>query len=143
MYSDLLAAEGSQWDVQKLETMFTITPDDVLDTKQIAIGGPGRSDYIAWNFTKNGQFSVKSAYHLCTSMKGLKSGRPGTSTTVAQHKGWLALWGTSAPSKAKIHTCWRLIKNVLVIGAELHRWRTKPGVFCVACGRDETSYHRF
>ena len=52
MYSDLLAAEGSQWDVQKLETMFTITPDDVLDTKQIAIGGPGRSDYIAWNFTK-------------------------------------------------------------------------------------------
>ena len=59
-----------------------------------------------------------------------------------EHKAWLALWDTNAPAKAKIHT-WRLLKNGLAVGTELHRRRIKPGVFCCACGREETIHHRF
>lgn len=55
---------------------------------------------------------------------------------------WLALWSTDVPNKAKVHT-WRLMHNGLAVGAELHRRRIKGGVFCVACGRDESIYHRF
>lgn len=29
------------------------------------------------------------------------------------------------------------------MGAELHRRRIKPGIFCVVCGREETVLHRF
>lgn len=118
------------------------TEDDACDIKQIVVGGPGMSDYLAWNFTKDGQFRVKSAYHLRMSINGLKTGWLGTSSSLAQHKGWLALWGTEAPNKAKIHT-WRLLRNGLAVGAELHRRRIKGGVCCTACGREETIYHRF
>lgn len=138
--SDLLTEHGTEWDFNKLDVMFTA--DDAADIKQIAIGGPNRSDYLAWNFTKNGQFSVRSAYHLRMSMNGLKSGRPGPSASLMQHKVWLALWRTNVPNKAKIHT-WRLMRNGLAVGSELHRRRIKPGVFCAACGREETCYHRF
>ena len=61
---------------------------------------------------------------------------------MAKHKGYLALWDTNAPAKAKIHM-WRMVRNGLAVGAELHRRRIKPGVFCVACGREETVLHRF
>lgn len=59
-----------------------------------------------------------------------------------KHKGYLALWDTNVPGKAKIHM-WRMIRNGLAVGAELHRRRIKPGVFCVACGREESILHRF
>lgn len=38
---------------------------------------------------------------------------------------------------------WRLLRNGLAVGAELHRRRINAGVFCVVCGREETIYHRF
>lgn len=38
---------------------------------------------------------------------------------------------------------WRMIRNGLAVGAELHRRQIKPGVFCVACGREESILRRF
>jgi ribonuclease HI len=138
--ADLFSPDGRTWDVAKVDAMFT-RGDDV-DIKQIAIGGPGVADYMAWNFTKNGCFTVKSAYHLKMSLERMKTGQPESSSSVNKHRGFMALWDTCAPPKAKIHM-WRLIKNGLAVGYELHRRRIKPGVFCVACGREETIYHRF
>lgn len=94
------------------------------------------------NFTKNGQFTVKSVYHLHMTNNRVKTGRPKPSSTVANYKGWLALWDTCALNKAKIHTR-HLIRNGLAIGAELHHRRVDEGIFCVVCGREETIYHRF
>lgn len=99
-------------------------------------------DYQAWNFTKNREFSVRSAYHLRMSQKRARSGRPESSSSVVDHKSWLCLWDSVAPGKAKTHM-WRVIRNGIAVGAELHRRKIKPGVFCVACGREETIYHRF
>ena len=138
--SDLLSPDGAAWDHAKVDAMFSA--DDAHDIKQIAIGGLGSSDYLAWNFTKSGQFSVRSAYHLCMSLKRTKTGRPESSTSVDRHKSWLALWNTNAPGKAKIHM-WRLIKNGLAVGAELHMRKIKPGIFCTICGREETVLHCF
>ena len=60
--SDLLNSHGTDWDVPKVTEMFT--PEDAHDIMQINIGGPNVEDYLAWNFTKNGIFTVRSAYHL-------------------------------------------------------------------------------
>ena len=111
--ADLLNVQGDTWDDAKIDGMFS--PDDAQDIKQIVVGGPGVRDYLAWNFTKNGQFTVKSAYHLKMSSKGARIGRPGTSSSLRKHKMWLALWSTDVPNKAKIHT-WRLLRNGLAIG---------------------------
>ena len=136
----LLPSDGRSWNLGRLQTMFT--PEDVHDIQQIAVGGPGRADYLAWNYTKNGCFTLKSAYHMCMAKSRARSGQPDTSSSVAKHRGYMALWDTQVPAKAKIHM-WRLIRNGLAVGAELHRRRIKPGVFCVACGREETIYHIF
>ena len=72
----LLTPDGTRWDMNKLHEMFS--DDDVNDIKQIAIGGPGTEDYPAWNYTKNGDFAVRSAYHLRMSqtMRDPDSRRP-------------------------------------------------------------------
>ena len=96
-------------------------------------------DYPAWNYTKNGIFSVRSAYHARMSQKRVRSGRPESSSLVADHRSWLSLWDTIAPDKVKIHM-WRLIRNGLAVGAELLRRKIKQGVFCTACGREDTNF---
>lgn len=137
---DLTDYSGKEWDVSTLQRVFH--ENDVEDIRQIAVGGLGREDVRAWNYTKNGQFTVRSAYHLEMKIKALQSGSPESSSSAAMHAGWNELWSTEVPGKAKIH-CWRLLKNGLAVGAELHRRRIKPGIFCLACGREENVLHRF
>lgn len=125
--SDLLNEDATGWNYQKLEAMFT--QGDIEDIVQICVAGPGIEDTLAWNFTKNGHFSVKSAYHLCMEKKRGREGQPGSSSSISTHNSWLALWGASASGKAIIHA-WRLIRNGLAVGSELLRKKVKPGVFC-------------
>ena len=84
----------------KIDEMFT--PDDVLDIKQVAIGGPGSGDVLTWNYTKSGQFTVRSAYHLRMPLTRTKIGQPESSSSVSKHKSRLSLWSNNAPGKAKI-----------------------------------------
>lgn len=70
--SDLMTEDGTSWDNEKIDGMFT--PTDACDIKNIVIGGPGCRDYLAWNHTKSGQFSVRSAYHLRTALSRTKTG---------------------------------------------------------------------
>lgn len=137
--ADLLTEQGTAWDEEKIQEVFT--PSDAQDVRQIVVGGPGREDYRAWNFTKNGIFTVRSAYHLGMAMKAARKALASSSCSVADHKSWLELWAADVPNKVKIHG-WRLLKNGLAVGAELLRRRVKAGVFCIACGREETIIHR-
>jgi hypothetical protein len=41
----------------------------VNDILKIPVGRAGSVDYMAWNYTKNGLFSVRSAYHLKQQLK--------------------------------------------------------------------------
>ena len=138
--ADLMVAAGDAWNTARLDEMFS--PDDAQDIKQIAIGGPVMQDVLAWNFTKNGTFTVRSSYHLKMTLNKLKTGRPESTSSVNRHQGYLGLWDTSAPNKAKIHM-WRVIRNGLAVGAGQLRRRIKPGVLCAMCGREETIMHRF
>lgn len=136
---DLLTADGSQWDIGKVDAMFT--ESDACDIKQTPVGGPSAADIQAWNFTKDGCFTVRSAYHLAMSKERLKFGRPSSSSPAAQHKSWLTLWGTRVPNKVKLHF-WRLMRNGLAVGNELERRSIKRGMVCpsvlLVAGRKRT-----
>jgi hypothetical protein len=67
-----------------------------------------------------------------------QAGRAGPSISTDDHRGWLNLWAADVPGKVKIHV-WRLIKNGLAVGDELHRRNIKHGVRCVACYQDEST----
>ena len=64
---ELLLPDGGGWNVEKLNEIFF--ERDVEDIVQIPVGRAGSGDYFAWNYTKNGLFSVKSAYHLKMQLK--------------------------------------------------------------------------
>jgi hypothetical protein len=115
---ELLLPYIQGWNEAKLRAVFFET--DVEDIRRIPVGRAGSDDYIAWNYTKDGVFSVRSAYHLKMQLYRVRADRPSSSNTYSKHRGWLALWGADLPGKVKIHV-WRLVQNALTIGSELER----------------------
>lgn len=108
--------------------------------RKIAVGGTGREDYLAWNYSKNGIFSVCSAYHLEVSLRISKKQYWRVHHQLQHNKGGMS---HGVQGKAKIHV-WRLWKNMLVVEAELHMHRINLGRGgCVTCRREETVLHQF
>jgi ribonuclease HI len=140
LVSDFLLPQGHGWDEEKLKIHLAET--DVVDILKIRVGKAGSVDFPAWNYTKNGVFTVRSAYHLAMKAKRLEGGAVEASSSCIEHNGWLSLWDAQVPGKVKVHT-WRLIENGLAVGAELSSRKIKDGISCLACGRTETLVHRF
>jgi hypothetical protein len=138
--NEVILPDGQGWNVAKLNELFF--EGDVADILKTPVGRAGSEDYVTWNYTKNGIFSVKSAYHLRMQIIESQAGRAGPSISCEEHRGWLALWAANVPGKAKIHM-WRLIKNGLAVGEELHRRNIKLGIKCIACNREESRLHHF
>jgi hypothetical protein len=136
--NELLLQNGEGWNIDKLNEVFN--EEDVADILRVPVGRVGTKDYVAWNYTKNGIFLVKSAYHLKQQLIRARNGMRSSSSIVDEHKVWLSIWAINVPGKVKVH-CWRMVQNRLALGAELDQRRFK-GVCCVACHRDETLVHR-
>lgn len=67
---------------------------DVTDVEQIHVPEWDDEDYVAWNFTKSGVFSVRSAYHM------QREGSTGASTSnQPSHRGWLKLWNADIQNR--------------------------------------------
>jgi hypothetical protein len=140
LVKELLTPDRSGWDQGKLNECFFEA--DVADIMKIHVGRAGSDDYIAWNCTKNGVFSVRLAYHLKQRLKREAESGARTSMDASKHQGWLKLWATDVSSKIKVHY-WRLTKNGLAVGAELERRKIKENIRCIVCNREETLMHRF
>jgi ribonuclease HI len=138
--SELLLDNGIGWDVEKLnECFFEVDVNDIL---KIPVGRARTANYLAWNYTKNGVFSVRSAYHLKRKLKKCAAGIAEASLSTTGHHGWLALWNAVVANKIKVH-CWRLVQNGLAVGSDLGRRKIKEGIRCIACNHEETLAHRF
>ena len=73
--SDFLSANGHAWNERKLRQY--LYDFDVEAILKISVGGQGADDYYAWNWTKNGLFCVRSAYHLKMQQKRASKGGHG------------------------------------------------------------------
>jgi hypothetical protein len=96
--SELLLPDCQGWNEEKLQDVFF--EGDVEDILKIPVGCAGTENYAAWNYTKNRNFSVKSAYHLNMHIKSSSGSRASPSLSLEEHQGWLALWGADVPGKA-------------------------------------------
>jgi hypothetical protein len=77
--------------------------EDVADILRVPVGRAGTSDYVAWNYTKNGIFSFKFAYHLKQQLIRARNGMHSSSSTMDEHKVWLSIWAINVPGKVKVH----------------------------------------
>ncbi|KAL0327681.1 UNVERIFIED_CONTAM: hypothetical protein Sangu_1846100 [Sesamum angustifolium] len=91
--SDLIDPQTQDWNAQLIRSIFWPVDSDLI--LGIPLGHLGLEDQIVWHHTKNGIFSVRSAYHLARTLEE----RPCSSTSMtAESDWWRKLWQLKLPS---------------------------------------------
>jgi ribonuclease HI len=97
-------------------------------------------DRISWHWEKDGDYSVRSAYHLLCSDR--ESSIPGPSSS-SDDKLWKEIWKAKIPNKIK-NFMWRLAKNILPTRANLLKKGIHLDASCPLCHiSDENAQHLF
>ncbi|KAL0428307.1 UNVERIFIED_CONTAM: hypothetical protein Slati_3005500 [Sesamum latifolium] len=65
--ADLIDPIRSDWRVEQVEVVFW--PSDIEYILSIPLSRVGEEDQLVWHYSKNGKFSVRSAYHLACSLE--------------------------------------------------------------------------
>lgn len=64
LVKDLLNSTQTDWDLLKVTTW--IAPEDVDTVLSIKLSSSAKEDFLGWHYTKDGMYTVKSAYWLST-----------------------------------------------------------------------------
>ena len=140
--SFLIDEELGTWDVDRVNTTFS--EEVATQVLQIPISKFGESDFASWPHTKNGQYSVRSAYNMARTEEfhkfrsAAKTGR--ASNTEEEALLWKKLWAITAPGKMKF-TLWRFAHDCLPSGQQLVHRHIPASDACVFCGRPEPALH--
>jgi hypothetical protein len=90
-------------------------------------------DFVAWRFTKNGFFSVRSAYHTEWESQFGNSLRRLDGTGNANHNPiWDELWESNLPAKIKIFG-WKCLHGILPCMGALANRHIKVSSGCPIC----------
>jgi hypothetical protein len=106
---DLISPITGGWNEEMLSDLFnTVDKNRIM---QIPLHQQGFDDFIAWGFTKHGQYTVRSGYHMQWRHQfGTRQFvLPGSS---ANNPVWKILWKLQIPSKIKIFI-WRAIHGII------------------------------
>ncbi|XP_057247591.1 uncharacterized protein LOC130589950 [Beta vulgaris subsp. vulgaris] len=95
-------------------------------------------DKWCWSHTKNGEFSVRSAYYVELAQR--KTNKATASTDVTKQV-WKKLWSALVPNKVR-HFGWKALHNGLPMRDNLSRRGCVVDNICPMCGSDvETPFH--
>jgi hypothetical protein len=114
-------------------------PQTAEQILSIQIGRHG-GDFVQWAHTKNGLYTVRSAYNLaCTESFFVVRSRQGgdmSSGLVNEEKQWKTIWKINAHWKMKIHL-WRSAHDCLPSGVQMRRRQIPTSDTCVFCEWEE------
>ncbi|XP_058732849.1 uncharacterized protein LOC131604425 [Vicia villosa] len=133
---DIIDRDNRCWKIEDIQSMFN--SEDAMKITSIPLSVHPDEDNMVWQFEKNGEFSVKTAYHASRAHKD--SLLPGPSSP-ANQKIWPLIW--KAPISARQRNfLWRVAKNILPSRGNL----LKKGMFidsqCPLCSAGtETVQH--
>lgn len=124
MVSDLFLAGTKQWNKQLIKEIFwEEEADQILHTP---ISQVGREDKMVWNFTKNGFFWVKSAYHTTIFLNRNQQGK--SSQSRKPDLMWKTLWNLRISNKSK-NFMWQVCTNSLPTKEKL----VQEGLYWTIC----------
>lgn len=95
--SKLLDEETKEWKRALVDEIFN--KEEAIQIISIPRSRLGAEDKLIWEFTKDGRFIVRSAYHLAQGIRRQKVGE--TSREREMEDKWKKLWGLNIPSVAK------------------------------------------
>ena len=140
--SELIDKTSNSWNMQLLNTFFIPMDQEVI--RNILLAWRRQEDFWAWQYEKNGIFSVRSAYRMLVHNREKRTAWmeniAGRSDTQANEKEWTALWSVKVPSKLRIFL-WRLAKQSIPTSDVLHKRNMAPQDMCTPCGGEDSWRH--
>ena len=128
--------EVSQWHVEALQE--AVTPGELTAITSTMVASSDQEDFLAWPHSKNGEFTVKSAYHLELQKR---KGGVGTSSMSDNKWFWKKIWLANVPPKVK-NFFWRASRGGLPTMDVLAKRGLDVDKMCPRCGEvPETIIH--
>lgn len=107
---ELIDPISGEWDEQLIrENFWHIDAERIL---QIPLFHAEIEDFVAWQLTKNGVFSVRSAYYKQWEANFDENDLGLVRYSTAPHPIWRKLWSLKVPAKIKIFL-WRCLHNAI------------------------------
>jgi hypothetical protein len=137
----LIDEETRSWIPETVHAFFDPQIAEQILSIQISQHG---GDFACWAHTKNGLYTVRSAYNLTRTesffVARSRQGGGMPSASVNEEKQWKTIWKINAPGKMKIHL-WRFAHDCLPSGVQLRRRQIPTSDSCGFCGWEEDIEH--
>ena len=125
--NDLIRTNTHEWNVELITRLFNSRDTKCILSLPLSVRKP--KDGITWAFTKDGVYSVKTAYML------------GKRFNLDEfHEAWIMLWKVEASPKVRLFL-WRLCTGSLPTRSLLVYRHMIENASCPWCGEEETDVH--
>ncbi|KAL0434337.1 UNVERIFIED_CONTAM: hypothetical protein Slati_2768000 [Sesamum latifolium] len=125
----MIDPDTKEWDREIIDNIFNPEDQDLI--LKIPLGRESYLDTRCWHYTRNGVFSVRSAYFLAVELQYSQSSSSWSNDS--SHARCKTIWSTKLPHKVRLFS-WKLASDALPTSTNLvQRLRTIP-FFCPFCG---------
>ena len=132
--SALVDTSTMWWNISLVQSIFS--EEEVAMILSMPICPQRQQERLVWMGTRNGAFSVKSAYHMA---KESIDRLGGESSTGDQHSPlWKAIWSVKVP-RVVSHFLWKACNGILPTKVNLHKRGISDDPMCPICLREEES----
>lgn len=142
LVSDLMDSTTATWNRRVLDQTFLAA--DTSAILSIPLCTRRMNDFWAWNFERNGNFTVRSAYRMLADTKRRREdwleGNAGSSNYEAEAKSWTSLWSVQVPGKIR-NFLWRLAKHAIPTEDVRHTRKMTDDDKCQLCGMQDSWRH--
>ena len=127
----LIDFETRSWNEMRIRNSFNDV--DVGRILQIPINTQGFDDFIAWGYTTDGRYTVRSGYYLEWKHKfGPNAAQLASLGASVHNPVWKGLWKLKIPSKVKIFA-WRALHSILPLNGILAIRHIPVSGACTTC----------
>lgn len=136
----LMKENQIEWDIPKLTELLTV--DEVREVLATQINHHLPQDEPYWPYTKDGNYSVKTGYHVAfNDLRG--TDRASSSCPKSQNVIWRVIWNAKVQPKIK-HFIWRILSDALPSRVNLLKRKCGRDDVCPICNKaKETISHIF
>jgi hypothetical protein len=127
--SSLISMDTKWWDISLIQDIFNRKEVDII--YGLALCSGRQEDKLIWVGSKNGIFSVHSAYHLAKESDEVERGCCSFSDRTRGL--WKVVWSLKV-SKVIHHFLWKACNGILPTKEKLHRRGIPSDALCPVCG---------